>query len=248
MSFKAVLFDLWETLIFETADLRSEWNRKRLAAFSRILGKWNSKISLKAIQNSYFKVQNEFKEKQQTELLVMTPVEQVETILSDLKIQLNIFPNGLKEELIDLYTSAALNPVPKLSPEARTVLKTVDNFGLAIGIVSNTWSTPGVILRKVLDQYGIKDYFSFMLFSDEFGSPKPHKAIFEKALSYFPQILPQECVFVGDNYIADICGAKAVGMKDIKNQWVILPKTNACIDYRVESLIMLLSLLANHLD
>ncbi len=249
MVFKAIFFDLWETLIFEGSNIRSKWNEQRLSAIVDILHEWNHKIQPEIIRNAYFDVQTKYKNKQRTDLVVLTPKNQVELILRSSNITLDAIPEDFKEEILQKYISVTLATPPKINPEAKEVLQAIANFGLKIGLISNTWSTPGIILRKVLDKFEIKQYFTFMLFSDEIGYPKPHKAIFKEALKQFPFFKPHECAFVGDDYVADICGAKSVGMTAI---WLCqddqkfdsyMSKAQVCLDYRIESLISLPSLL-----
>ncbi|MFQ5980257.1 MAG: HAD family hydrolase [Candidatus Heimdallarchaeota archaeon] len=215
MPIKAILFDLWETLICETADLKIEWNKQRLTAFREIFQNWDSNISLEKIQNSYFLVHNELKSIQRSKLLVVPPQTQVELILSSMKIVPYGFPPDLMAKLIQAYISATLNPIPILMPGVKKTLNSIKSFGLNIGLVSNTWSTPGSILRDILREYNIAEYFALTLFSDEVGYPKPHKLIFQEALNHFPGIEPPEFAFVGDDYYCDIYGAKKVGFTTV---------------------------------
>jgi putative hydrolase of the HAD superfamily len=249
MAFKAVFFDLWETLIFEGLGIRSKWNEQRLSAFMDILLGWNPKIQPERIRNAYFEVQTKDKNRQRTDLVVLTPRDQIELILKNSHTALNAIPENFKEEILQKYISVALFTSPKVNSEAKEVLQAITDFGLKIGLISNTWSTPGIILRKVLEKFEIKQYFSFMLFSDEIGYPKPHKKIFREALKRFPSFKPSECAFVGDDYVADICGAKSVGMTTI---WLCqddqeydyhLSSSQGCLDHRIKSLISLPSLL-----
>ncbi|MFW9913985.1 MAG: HAD family hydrolase [Candidatus Thorarchaeota archaeon] len=249
MAFKAIVFDLWETLIFEGSNIRSKWNEQRLSAFMDILHEWNPKIQPERIRNAYFEVQTKEKNKQRTDLVILTPREQVELILKSSNIPLNAIPDNIKEEILQKYISVTLATPPEINPEAKEVLQAIAGSGLKIGLISNTWSTPGMILRKILEKYEIKQYFSFMLFSDEIGYPKPHKAIFNEALKQFPSFEPHECAFVGDDYVADICGSKSVGMTAI---WLCqddqefnsrIARTQVCLDHRIRSLTSLPSLL-----
>lgn len=254
MPIKAILFDLWETLICETAELKNQWNKQRLTAFREIFQNWDSNISLEKIQNSYFLVHNELKNMQRSKLLVVPPQTQVELILSSMEIVPYAFPPDLKAELIQAYISATLNPIPNLMPGVKRALSSIKSFGLEIGLVSNTWSTPGTILRDILREYNIDKYFVLTLFSDEVGYPKPHRLIFKEVLNHFPGIEPSEFAFVGDDYYCDIYGARNVGFttvwlcRDDQEYHRYASNSKNCSDYRITSLFELPTLLSADLN
>lgn len=72
----------------------------------------------------------------------------------------------------------------------------------------------GRMIRDSLDQNGLTDYFEAIVISGEVGFVKPHKKPFETLLGQL-NVSPCECVFVGDNWRADIQGAKRMGMRAI---------------------------------
>ena len=84
--------------------------------------------------------------------------------------------------------------------------------GYALALVSNFTYAPVVYagVRKLRFSW----YFSSILVSDDVGWRKPHHRIFEEALKRLDKNAEQ-AVFVGDNPIEDIQGAKAVGMKAV---------------------------------
>jgi putative hydrolase of the HAD superfamily len=78
-----------------------------------------------------------------------------------------------------------------------------------LGLISNAGDDQDV--QQLARRFGITQYFDFILTSAACSYRKPHKRIFEIALSnwYF---LPSEAVMVGDNLDADIRGAQSVGL------------------------------------
>ncbi len=56
--------------------------------------------------------------------------------------------------------------------------------------------------------------FESVVISAELGIVKPHPEIFRKCLDEL-ELKSEECVYVGDNWLADIQGAKRVGMQAI---------------------------------
>jgi len=84
--------------------------------------------------------------------------------------------------------------------------------GYALALVSNFTYAPVIYagVRKLRFSF----YFNSILVSDDVGWRKPHPRIFEEALKRLGKSVEQ-AVFVGDNPIEDIQGAKAIGMKAI---------------------------------
>jgi len=100
-----------------------------------------------------------------------------------------------------------------LMPGAREALRHCRKRGYVMGIVSNT-VMPGWLFREDLVRLGIAEFFKFAIFSSEHGRPKPHASIFEEALSQ-TGAPASSAVFVGDNYDADVVGARGAGMRAI---------------------------------
>ncbi len=78
-----------------------------------------------------------------------------------------------------------------------------------MGLISNAGDDQDV--QQLARRFGIAKYFDFILTSAACSYRKPHRRIFEIALSnwYF---LPSEAVMVGDNLDADVRGAQSVGL------------------------------------
>ncbi|MCK4286875.1 MAG: HAD family hydrolase, partial [Candidatus Lokiarchaeota archaeon] len=85
-----------------------------------------------------------------------------------------------------------------------------------IGLISNTGVTPGKIISKVLDEYGILQFFEATIYSDETGLFKPHPKMFEIPLTKL-NCRPLNAIHVGDMLETDIKGAKDYKMHTI---WV----------------------------
>jgi putative hydrolase of the HAD superfamily len=94
-----------------------------------------------------------------------------------------------------------------LFPDAIPTLERMRDAGYRLGIISNwSWNLP-----DLCDGLGITGYFEHIVTSARVGASKPHRAIYDYALHWFGA-QPEECVQIGDNAVADVGGAKAVGM------------------------------------
>jgi putative hydrolase of the HAD superfamily len=75
--------------------------------------------------------------------------------------------------------------------------------------------TPGAMLRRVLNHYGLLRYFAHTAFSDETRVRKPDPAIFHGALRALG-VAPEEAIHVGDDPVLDVEGARAAGMRVVQ--------------------------------
>jgi len=88
-------------------------------------------------------------------------------------------------------------------------LQKLEADGYRMGLISNAGDDQDV--QQLARRLGIEQFFDFILTSAACSYRKPHRRIFELALSnwYF---LPSEAVMVGDNLDADVLGAQSVGL------------------------------------
>ncbi|ALL05801.1 dehalogenase [Pedobacter sp. PACM 27299] len=112
-----------------------------------------------------------------------------------------------------------LNHMPLLYNEASlTVLSELKSPGLStINILSNTGFIKGITLRKVLSHLKLDEFLDFQLYSDELRLSKPNPEFFQLMLDTIdrvkhPEIGLHEIIHVGDNPVADVNGAKAMGI------------------------------------
>jgi putative hydrolase of the HAD superfamily len=101
----------------------------------------------------------------------------------------------------------------RVVPEARASLATLRERGIRIGLCSNA-PFPTDLMYEQLDRLAIRQYFDAVLFSSEIGWRKPDPRVFAELLARLT--LPASSVwFVGDEWEADIQGARAAGMRAI---------------------------------
>ncbi len=112
----------------------------------------------------------------------------------------------------------------------------VDRYRLAV--VSNFDYAPTA--RGVLEREGIVDLFEIILVSDEVGWRKPKPLIFEMALGRL-HIAPGEALFVGDRIDIDVAGAQGVGMGSawVNPERTALPPDVRPPDYEIRDLVEL---------
>lgn len=95
----------------------------------------------------------------------------------------------------------------KWFPDAKRTLLTLGEKGYKLGMISNThWR----VLESLRKEFG--KFFDVIKLSYEHGYAKPHPSIFVATLKELGTSA-NHCLHVGDDPIADIQGAKSVGMK-----------------------------------
>jgi HAD superfamily hydrolase (TIGR01662 family) len=97
----------------------------------------------------------------------------------------------------------------KWFPNVRRMLLVLRSEGYKLGLISNThWR----FLPSVRKQF--EEFFDVITLSYEHGYIKPHPSIFVDTLEKL-KVNPSQSLHVGDDPIADIQGARSVGMKTV---------------------------------
>jgi HAD superfamily hydrolase (TIGR01549 family) len=126
---------------------------------------------------------------------------------------------------------------PYIPAEVHTVLHVLQENGYTLGLVSNREGD----LAPLAAELGLGDYFHFALSGGQANSWKPDARIFMLACE-MANAAPDECLYVGDNYYADVLGAQAAGLTPILlDPRQVFPEAE-CI--RVASLTEMLSVVA----
>jgi putative hydrolase of the HAD superfamily len=95
-------------------------------------------------------------------------------------------------------------------PEVVEVLQALRARGLRLGVLSNAPSN----LPSFLDQLGVTPLLDFSVVSALEGVKKPDRRIFEVALAR-AGVAPSAALHVGDMYLEDILGGRAVGINTV---------------------------------
>ena len=94
--------------------------------------------------------------------------------------------------------------------DVRRTLPQLKQEGYILAVISNR-DKP---FLDVLQEHGIDEFFDFSLAAGEVNSFKPEPGVFEHALRR-ANLSPNEAVYVGDNYYADVVGARRAGLQPV---------------------------------
>ena len=210
----AVTFDLWQTLLVDNRELGITRSNARLEGVQRILGEAGECFGLEHITGAYWECYRKCAAIREG-LLDVSFSEQigifVENISSGLGKRLQ--PATLAE-ITRIYADSFLDYPPPAHEDAVSVLRSVHDMGLRIGLISNTGMTPGATFRTYLSNTGMLDFFDTLTFSDEVKMSKPAKEIFLLTLRTL-DAAPGQTVHVGDSIRNDVAGAKDCGLKTV---------------------------------
>ena len=98
---------------------------------------------------------------------------------------------------------------------AGDTLEQLARGGVRRALVCDTGFSPGRVVRQLLDRAGLLELLEVQVFSDEEGVPKPHRRMFEAALTPL-RVEPAAAVHVGDLLRTDVAGARDAGMATIR--------------------------------
>lgn len=208
----AVTLDLWDTLVQEYPGGSEKVARARIARMSELLGRSGVVHSLDELERAYART-GEFLEMTWSKRRDMPSRDQVLFMLSCLDDKLaGKLDRGVLAEIEDAYCAGILSNPPMLLSGAKDALSDLKDRGYRLGLISNTGRTPGSMLRTVMRDMGIAEYFDVMTFSNEILVRKPAESAFRLTLEKL-KCAPKASVHVGDDPDSDIAGARAVGMR-----------------------------------
>ena len=204
--YSCIIFDLYNTILDDTNGL-AEREQFRLDNIYTILEKSLIPIKFPVLQKAYRDMCMRMAEEQASLKKSFNPFQQVDDLLARLHIRDTV----VFKRVYDSYVDSALQISPKLMPNAARALEVLKDRNRKVGLISNTGKTPGYVLRILLRELNVIQYFDDLVFSDEAGIMKPDPMIFDLALRRLgaPK---KETIFIGDLQGADFEGARTAGL------------------------------------
>ena len=193
--FKAVIFDLFETLI-------TEWGHEKYTK-----RKMCEDLGVEKERFDVF-----WKEKEEDRYLGKIDFEGSVRYAGN-KLGKDIDSDTLTY-VINKRTSAKASCFENIEPEVFRMLETIKKMGLRTAIVSNCSSEE----VKVIRESELYRYFDEVVLSYEVHMKKPECSIYDEVARRLG-IEPKDCIFVGDGGSNELQGAKNAGMKAIQAKW-----------------------------
>jgi HAD superfamily hydrolase (TIGR01509 family) len=240
MPLRAVLFDLWETLINDTPERAMPRRVWRSGLVSEVLTRFDCSVSIEDVGEALDASSRRMAALHDTGRDVDSAgrahlfIEELETIAG------KHAPDGAVAELEAAITSMPLDIAPVAAPFARETVAAVKAMGLATALVCNAGFTTTPHLIPMLEHYGLAPHLDVQVFSDQLQIAKPDPRIFAAALDGLG-LNAADCVFIGDNPHTDIDGAQRAGLFAV--QIGTKARDGVTPDARIESLDQLIGVL-----
>ena len=210
MTLRAVVFDLWGTLMEEQRDLFPERARIRFALLEPLFARHGIVTTLEEMGPRQ-RAANTALGALHDEGMDVTAAERMRRILAE--FDAGVAAHATEAELMDFsdaYGEAFRQTPPVLLEGAVEAIEHARREGLAIGLISNTGVASGKHLREVLATFGLIDSFDSLLFSDEHRMAKPNHRLFGQSLAEL-DAMPTEAAFVGDTPRFDVTPPRRYG-------------------------------------
>tara|TARA_B100001093_G_scaffold97660_1_gene89642 strand:- start:268 stop:957 length:690 start_codon:yes stop_codon:yes gene_type:complete len=185
-----------------------DFDRNSDLTFFKILNENNIKVDVSLFLKAYHPINREY-----WDLYRLNKVSKAHLRfyrLSDTFKELNV---EVPEKLISKLTVDYINHLSDfnyLIPNALTILEKF-HLNYNMHIITNGFKE---VQKKKLEKSGLLKYFKTITISENIGFKKPSKEIFLHAITKANTVI-ENSVMIGDNFNADIIGAKSIGMKAI---------------------------------
>jgi putative hydrolase of the HAD superfamily len=216
MTIKAVTFDLWDTIVDDDSDeparavrgLRSKRDERRHQVWSALSAV--EPIDYDTVALAYDTTEAGFNVVWKECHINWTVDQRLRVVLKGLGRTMDDIAFA---ELVDAHGRMEVDVPPDPIPGIAEALEDLSQR-YKLCIVSDAIVTPGTGLRDILEDHGLKKYFSGFAFSDEIGHSKPHRSMFDAAAEQLG-IDVTELVHIGDRDHNDVKGPHALGAKAI---------------------------------
>ena len=195
MKYKAVIFDLYETLI-------TEWGHKKYtkSEMSSDLGIDSEKFDL------YWDEKEEDR--------YMGKINYTDSILYVVEKCGGHIESPALSRMVDKRIETKSQCFEYVNPDIYRLLEELKRRELRLAVISNCSSDEVQVIR----QTKIYGYFDQITLSYEVGMKKPDHDIYKKCCDLLG-VDTNECIFVGDGGSNELEGARMVGMKAIQAKW-----------------------------
>lgn len=167
------------------------------------------KTDRKEFLEAYAKAHEKYRGVRYGELREVTNAVWVSETLCNLGFKVNVDDARLKAAL-NVFFQNFIDSLALREYAEKVVQKAAATCKL--GLISNFTYAP--VVHFSLRKLGLNKFFNAVVVSDDVGWRKPHKRIFEDALTRL-QVKAKEAVYIGDSPLEDIKGAQAAGIRTV---------------------------------
>jgi FMN phosphatase YigB (HAD superfamily) len=213
MTYRAVLFDLFDTLVrfdrerMPEIQINGKPVRSSAGMLHGILITQAPQIGLEACYEALGESWREAERLRALDHREVSALDRFAHFFRRLGLDETALPVGFGRSLIDAHRGA-LGRAAEFPPHHGPLLRRLaERYRLAV--VSNFDYTPTAL--DILERGGVVELFDAIVVSDEVGWRKPKRDIFDVALARLG-VRAEESLFVGDRADMDVLGAQQIGM------------------------------------
>lgn len=103
-----------------------------------------------------------------------------------------------------------------MDPQIRPMLEGLRRRGIKVGLISNCFSEEAMVIRRSV----LFPYFDAVCLSYEEGVQKPDELIYRRCMEKL-SVSPEECIYVGDGGSDELVTAKQLGMRAMQAVWYL---------------------------
>ncbi len=197
---KAVLFDFGQTLVDSANGFRTAEKEAQTRIFSDV-----SLTSWKNFLSNYRRIRKEFHSRSQFSR---------KSIWQEIYFYYCLAPDLTRLETWENEYWETVKAHTTLFPEAERVLETLTaHYQLAL--ITNTQGQQAGKTHRISQFSNLERFFKVIIVAGEGGvPPKPDRVPFRLCLERL-DIVPDEAVYVGDDWRIDICGARETGIHPV---------------------------------
>ena len=212
--YSTIIFDLFDTIVnfnfnhLPTIELKGLRSRTTSTEVFEVFRQYYPDIEFEKFYDPFIESYHEFLEIKSIEHKEFPNRDRYFLMLD----KMNLAPIDNMDLLIDQMVLAHMNGLASCVEFPETNKRTLEYVkfnGYRLAIVSNFDYAPTAYM--LLEKFKITNLFEQVIISEEVGWRKPNHIIFQTAVNKL-KIRPQDALFVGDNYYADVVGSKALGM------------------------------------
>lgn len=233
--YNTVLFDLFDTLInFEPNLLKElEFNGEILYTTGHdvfnVFKIHYPKVGFKNFYPPFIESYYDFQELKNKEYREYPCRERFRIMLNKLNLQ----PKKLiLDNLVDVHMKS-LSQCMVFPEENKEILEYLKKNGYRLFIISNFDHAKTVY--NLLEKFHINPYFQKIFISEEIGWRKPSEKIFNFVIEK-TKIDTDRTILIGDDCLADVQGAKNLGIDVIWINRKNASSNNSCPDYKIKDL------------
>lgn len=212
--YEAIIFDLFDTLInfnrsrLPEVELDGTQTKSTSRAAYKIFCRFYKNVGFKDFYNAFMESYIEFNKIKEKEHREFPSRERFKLMISKMGIALDSRSDGMVDDMVSAHMEGIAGAMEFPEKNRKTLIQLKEK-NPRLAIISNFDHAPTAY--GLLDKFGIRNYFERILISEEIGWRKPKADIFLEALGLL-RVKPEDAIFIGDSYEADVVGSKGVGM------------------------------------